>query len=82
LVGVTKTKRLNFNVEVGSSVIDDTDQRATNLEASAQWNGGLRNQVLMFNSLNDFKTDIKKQMMRKLQNATVRNVAGFRAAAN
>ena len=31
----------------------------------------------MFNSLNDFKTDIKQSMMRKLQNATVRNMAGF-----
>ena len=36
----------------------------------------------MFNSLNDFATDIKKQMMKKLQNATVRNVAGFRGGAN
>lgn len=27
---INKTKRLKFNVEVGSSVIDDTDKRATN----------------------------------------------------
>ena len=57
---INKTKRLKFNVEVGSSVIDDTDKRATNFEKSPEWNQGLRNQVLMFNSLNDFKTDIKK----------------------
>lgn len=82
-VGV-KTKRLKFNVEVGSSIIDDSGdkRRISKLEASPQWNQGLKNQVLMFNSLNDFKTDIKKQMMRKVQNATVRNVAGFKAAAN
>ena len=38
----------------------------------------VRNKVAMFNSLNDFKHDIKQSMMRKLQNATVRNANGFR----
>lgn len=74
-----KTKRLKFNLEVGSSVIDDSynKQRGSALDGSVEWVSGLKNQVLMFNSLNDFKTDIKK--MQKL-NSTVRNVAGFRYA--
>ena len=38
-----KTKRLKFELEVGSSVIDDTDKRATNFEANPHWNQGLRN---------------------------------------
>jgi len=61
-----QTKRLNFNVEVGFSIIDEEDpKRATNFDKQADWNAGLKNQVLLFNGLHDFKTDIKKQMMRK-----------------
>ena len=40
---VKRTKHLKFNVEVGSTVIDDVDKRATNFEKSPQWNHGLRN---------------------------------------
>ena len=36
----------------------------------------------MFNSLNDFKVDIEKQLSRKLQNATVRGITGFHGGHN
>ena len=79
---------MKFNLEVGSSVIDEDDQtliakNVSNGDSGVVWKSkAMGNQVIMFNSLNDFKQDINKQMMRRLQNATVRNMAGFQGVGN
>ena len=49
-----KQKLLKFNVEVGSSVIDDTDRRAI------PWKHKKADVRNMYDSLQDFKTDINK----------------------
>ena len=62
-----KDKRLKFSLEVGSSIIDENfANRASELtKQPIEWvSPGVKNQLLMFNSLNDFKTDIKR--MHKL----------------
>jgi hypothetical protein len=40
----TKTKRLKFNLEAGSSIIDEEDKKNTsNFDELVTWNSGLKN---------------------------------------
>jgi len=54
-------KHLKFKLEVGGSSLEkDNSKNVSNLEIVPKWNENVNNQVIMFNSLNDFNTDIKK----------------------
>ena len=64
-------RRINFSVEVGSSVVGES--RAQKLSQ------GIKNQVIMFSSMKEFRSDGRENhMMRRIQNATTRHAAGFR----
>ena len=71
-------RRINFSVEVGSSVIGDS--RAEKISK------GVKNEVIMFSSMKDFRsipTDGRENhMMRRVQNSTTRHIAGFNGAGH